>query len=230
MYESTGWKLSVSFCLHGLRKILEYFSFPQEPWPWGRDCYFECRLWTALRSTFAGSHNVKMFSVPLSGRGLLYSLLSEWYSGYAFRPELIVPPPLLLAYFSSRIVNETKLCLVIWRIAVSELTALVVARVSLVVCSGRSRFSRGIDAKIRGWDDSGRLFPFPARVFCLVADESLLKLFDNPSFDLNHALIAFRRTKEVDWSKSSFFRWVPYSILEAHLNEVKHLRCQAWIR
>lgn len=68
-----------------------------------------------------------MFPVSPSGCGPPYASVPEWWYGFECHSELNVPSPLVLAYFSSRSVEETDLCEFIRRIAVSNFIVLVLA-------------------------------------------------------------------------------------------------------
>lgn len=50
----------------------------------------------------------------------------------------------------------------------------------------------------------------PKRVIRRVDDEAFIKLFDDSTFDLTRALLAFRCSKEVDWKESSCLGGFPY--------------------
>lgn len=92
-----------------------------------RDCDFEREVRTARCPQFSSSHIFKMFAVPPSGRGSLYVLAAERYSGFECRREWNVLSPFVLLLLSSHFVDETDFRQVIWRISVSEFTVFILA-------------------------------------------------------------------------------------------------------
>lgn len=114
-----------------------------------------------------------------------------------------------LSVFVSDIVAEMDFHKAICRIPVFEFSVLDL--VCFLECKRNSpRFCWTTDAWFCIRDTRGVIFPLPSRVVHLVDDRAFMKLFDNLSFHLTHAPLAFRRLQEVDWSKSSCVGWFPY--------------------
>lgn len=134
--------------------------------------------------------------------------------------------PSILAYFSSHIVTETKICEATGRITVFESTLFVLASYMACACGGfYSRWAT--DARIRSQGARGVFFSMTRRVLRLVDDKDFILLFDDLSFDLTHAVLTLRRTQKVDWSKlcsvGSFQNW----FFEDTVRKVNRFRCSA---
>lgn len=175
---------------------------------------------TARRSVFASWHNVGMFAASPSGCGPFCASVPVSSSGYECWCELIVPLPRLLTYVSYQIVSEPDLREAIYRIAVCELTVLVLA--FFLACARNDPCSRWfIDERTRGGRACGVIFPLPSSVGRLVDEEAFMKVFDDSSFDLTHALLPFRRTQETNLCASSRVEWFSSSIAEAAVERVE---------
>lgn len=138
-----------------------------------------------------------MFSVPPSACGPLYALVSGCGSGYECDRYLNVPSP-AFPYFSSHIVEETDVCEVIRRIAVSESTVIVLTTF-LASARGVLGSPWGIDARIRNQSARGVPISLLAGEVRLVDGEAFLKLFHNSALDETHALLASRRAQKIEW-------------------------------
>lgn len=161
-----------------------------------------------------------MFEVLLSGRRLLYALVPEWWSSYECRCELNVPSPAVLANFSHLIVAKTDPPVATWRIAVCKFSVFVLA--TFMACARDGFCSRwAMDTRIRSRSASGVLFPLPNRVVRLVDDKDFMKLLEDLSLNLTHAFLPFRPSKEVDWFKSSYVGWFPYSFTKTTVERVE---------
>lgn len=105
-----------------------------------------------------------------------------------------VPSRSILAHFAFHIVDETDLREVIWRIAVSESSVLVLFAILACARNGLG-FCWPIATRTRGRGASGVLFLLPSRVVRFADENVFMKLLGDLSFDITHVLTASRRTQ-----------------------------------
>lgn len=127
------------------------------------------------------------------------------------RPRRFLPA--CFGVFSHEIVVGTDLGKAISRIAVCEFSVVLVA--SFVKCArdGPSSFWAS-NARSCSWGARGVLFLLLRPALCLVDNDTFMKLFKNPSFDLEHAPLVFSRSQEATRSESFCLGWLPYASVE----------------
>lgn len=87
---------------------------------WARDCAFKHGMMTASRRVFDKRYNVDIFLSLRASRIFFHASALEWWYGYAFHRKFSV-----FFYFSHLIIAKVDLCEAIWRIAVCQLSVLV---------------------------------------------------------------------------------------------------------
>lgn len=193
---ASGWsnQVDVYTVLEGPYDVLPVFK---NFGGWGRDCNFKPRVRTRRLPMLAGWHNVKLSAVPPSDRHSLYASVPHWLLGCEFRRKLHDPSPPVRSYFFYHIFPTTDLREDISRIAVCEFDALFLFSF-LGYAGDYSCSRRAAIARTRFQGSCGVPFPILRRGLSFVHDVSFIKWFDDSSFDLAHAFLAFGRSQEVN--------------------------------
>lgn len=199
-----------------LARLYDTLSFLQNWGRSGRDWDFERRMRTACLPVFDSWHNGQMFLVPPPSRISLCASVHKWRSSDEYRCRINIQSSFVLAYFCYPIVAEKNLFAAIWRIAVCDLSVLVIP--FFLACARYSLcFRWTFDAKTCKRDASGAIIRWPSRALNLFDHHVLMRLFEDSSFEVVQTLLAFSSSQDIGW-------WVSSCILYRLTTEFLHQR------
>lgn len=130
-----------------------------------------------------------------------------------------VPSPHVLAYLSQQTIADRGTRELVWKSASSEFCILVLSYFISCTQHGVSFRCNG-DPSMHHGQAPGILFPLPSRLLGLVDDDILLRVFDDCSFNLALASLAFKRFQEVDWSEAACSGGLCYEFSQGIINRM----------